>query len=377
MLKKFLFLLVFLSCLIDCSSSFVYAQWQIEYDQEANRTLHLGGITRRGNFATKDACQAYWNSRPAYEQAHSKCVYVGGQNPVSYGTAGGSGNFSQQIAGQFVGSLFQGIFNPASNQSQISAQEAAKAKQMELQRQQGLKEWIAFKKNEQARLEQEEKQRKEEAQTLLKGMNTFGSGNTLSITSIGTGVDARPAQTGLKMKSISRGSYDTSSLSPLDRLRYAEYLSQKAAEAARDGKDEDARYYNLQAEKAMAGGMVDEKYELSVLPQVPEPPAPTRAYGNQATPDKYSTYLKKQIKIKLQRVKEAKRQIKAKQQQLKQDIAKIKQKAAKAKTPAEKQKNNELLRKAQQALQSSQQNIKEVEKIESKILKEQNAVLKN
>ena len=371
MLRKILFLFVFLSCIIDCSISFVYAQWQIEYDQEANRTLHLGGVTRRGNFATRDECWAAWNSRPAYEQAHSKCVYVGRKSPGNYTGSYNSSDPAQQIAVNLFGNMLQGIFAPVTGQPD-PAQEAAKAKQMELQRQQGLRQWNAFQKKEQARLMWEEKERKEKAKKLWEGMNKVGSGNSLSIASIGTGIDAKPGVSGLKLKSISGGSYDTSSLSPLDRLRYAEYFSQKAAEAAKDGKDEDARYYSRQAEKAMAGGMVDERCELSALPQVPEPPAPTRVYTDQAT-DEYNAFLKKQIKIKLQRVKEAKKQIKAKQRQLKQDIVKIKEESAKAKTPEEKQEKNELLRKAQQALQSSQQNIKEVEKIEAEILKQENA----
>jgi hypothetical protein len=72
MRKIRVFLLTGLTLL--CFSAMAYAEWQIQFDAEADRVLHLGGVTLRGNFATAEECDAYWRSRPAFEQNHSKCV---------------------------------------------------------------------------------------------------------------------------------------------------------------------------------------------------------------------------------------------------------------------------------------------------------------
>lgn len=57
-----------------CFSGIAYAKCQIQFDSEADRVMHLGGNTLRGNFATPEECDAYWRSRPTFEQNHSKCV---------------------------------------------------------------------------------------------------------------------------------------------------------------------------------------------------------------------------------------------------------------------------------------------------------------
>lgn len=57
-----------------CCGGIVYAQWQIQFDAEADRVLRLGGNTLRGNFATKAQCRNYWRSRPDFQQNHSECV---------------------------------------------------------------------------------------------------------------------------------------------------------------------------------------------------------------------------------------------------------------------------------------------------------------
>jgi len=75
-LKKILFiLLAFFSF-----SGIAYARCQIQFDSEADRVMHMGGNTLRGNFSTKEQCLNYWRSRPAFEQNHSKCVGCDEQN---------------------------------------------------------------------------------------------------------------------------------------------------------------------------------------------------------------------------------------------------------------------------------------------------------
>lgn len=78
-MKKINFFLLIILGLFYCSR-IAYAECQIQYDAEADRVLHLGGNTLRGNFATKEQCLDFWKSRPAFEQNHSKCVGCNKQN---------------------------------------------------------------------------------------------------------------------------------------------------------------------------------------------------------------------------------------------------------------------------------------------------------
>lgn len=55
-----------------------FANWQVQFDSEADRVMHMGGDTLRGNFATEAQCQAYQSSRSGFEQNHSRCVGDGG-----------------------------------------------------------------------------------------------------------------------------------------------------------------------------------------------------------------------------------------------------------------------------------------------------------
>ena len=69
-IKSFLFItFVFL-----CFATTAYAKYQIQFDDEANRVMYMGGDTLRGNFDTKDECLSYQRSRTAFEQNHSECV---------------------------------------------------------------------------------------------------------------------------------------------------------------------------------------------------------------------------------------------------------------------------------------------------------------
>lgn len=70
--KTDIFLLIF--CSLFCCPDSVQAGCQIQFDSEADRVMHMGGDTLRGNFATKAQCLDYWRSRPYFEQNHSECV---------------------------------------------------------------------------------------------------------------------------------------------------------------------------------------------------------------------------------------------------------------------------------------------------------------
>lgn len=46
----------------------------VQFNEEANRVMHMRGDTQRGSFANKSDCEAYQSSRPGFEQNNSRCV---------------------------------------------------------------------------------------------------------------------------------------------------------------------------------------------------------------------------------------------------------------------------------------------------------------
>lgn len=66
-------LLVICCCLALSVPGLARAEWQVQFDAEAVRVLHLTN-NPLGNFATSAECQVYWESQPQFEKAHSKCV---------------------------------------------------------------------------------------------------------------------------------------------------------------------------------------------------------------------------------------------------------------------------------------------------------------
>lgn len=364
MLKKTLFcsvMFISITCFL-CSSA--YAQWKIQYDADANKVMHMGGDTLRGNFATEQACRNYWASRTAYERNHSKCVYVGGGNVPT----GGSGNISQDIVGQFFGSMLQNIFNPP-QQTPVDA--AAQQRAIEAQKLQNQNQWQDYQVKQKVKQQAQEAAKKRQGEELFSQMSTFGSGNSLGSELFGSKELKTGSDDILQMQSMSSGKYDTASLSPLNRMRAANYFSQKALEAMNNGDDASARYFSLQAQKVMAGEMVDEQYDLSSLPDVPEPPAPTRVNEQRQGFSDYNAYLKNDIKIKLKRVNKTQKQIKKQKKKAEQDIAKFKDKSKKTKSAQEKQEYDELVAKAKQLLEESNNNLKEIDKIKKQFKKQQ------
>ncbi len=370
MLKKILFCcIVFLgiSCFLE---SVAYAKWQIKYDAAANKTLHLGGNTLRGNFATEQACRNYWASRGGYERKHSKCVQTGAQSTGAYG---GTGNLSQDIAGQFFGTMFQSIFNPP---AQAPVDNAANARALELEKQENQKKWQEYQAKQKAQQQAQAAAKKKQGEELFSEMDTFSSGNSLGQGLFDSqNVKCEGGVCSLEMQSMSAGKYDTSSLSVIDRLRAANYFSQKALEAMSRGDDESARHFSLQAQKVMSGEMVDEKYNLSSLPNVPEPPAPTMVEEKRQGFSSYNAYLKNDINIKLKRVDKAKKQIKEQKKKAEKDISKFEDKSRKTKSPEEKQKYDKLVRKAKQALEDAKNNTKKIEEIKQGLIKQQKGLV--
>lgn len=239
-------------------SQIAYADWQVQFDSEANRVMHMGGDTLRGNFATKGQCQSYQNSRPAFEQNHSKCVGYDRSSSGSTGYSGGSP--SQQMAVGLFGSLLQGLMqkmlDPApSSAPQESPQEKLKREQEQKQRWEEyyakVKEQIATSEKEYGRLKREEFDK--EKKSLVSDLKsryaaTFGN----------------EGKTG----------------NALRQLQCSAYWGLKAAEMTAPGGDPElARLYGEYSAQAKKGIFTSECPEMNV--NVPDVPAPQPAGGLQ------------------------------------------------------------------------------------------------
>lgn len=163
------FLLIILGLFFCCGTA--YAGCQIQFDSEADRVMHLGGSTLRGNFATKEQCLSYWRSRPPFEQNHSECV---GCDEQDYSQPQQDWSNNNQIRQQR-------IREEAARQEMIRQQkQREEAARQEMIRQQ--KQW-----EEQARVRFEQGKKK-----ILKrlkggsggeGLRLKGSGSTLALKS--------------------------------------------------------------------------------------------------------------------------------------------------------------------------------------------------
>ncbi|MCJ7524591.1 MAG: hypothetical protein MUP71_05115 [Candidatus Aminicenantes bacterium] len=89
--------IIFLAMIMLAGSRLAYAQYQIQFDSEADRVLFLGGETLRGNWCTRAEAEAYWNSQAQFEQNHSRIVgsECSKQNPP-VDSSGSSADHSSQ-----------------------------------------------------------------------------------------------------------------------------------------------------------------------------------------------------------------------------------------------------------------------------------------
>ena len=89
--------IIFLAMLMLAGSRLAYAQYQIQFDSEADRVLFLGGETLRGNWCTRAEAEAYWNSQSQFEQDHSRIVgsECPKQNPPANSSESSSDHSSQ------------------------------------------------------------------------------------------------------------------------------------------------------------------------------------------------------------------------------------------------------------------------------------------
>lgn len=317
MKKLDVFLLITLA--LFCFSGTAYAKCQIQFDAEADRVMHLGGDTLRGNFATKQECIDYWKSRPAFERAHSKCVGCDEQNS------------SRRLQGRRRG------VSQDNNIRQMKLREEAKQQQMIRQQKQ---------KEQQARAEFE--QDKKGMITQLKG----GSG--------GEGLSLKGREGTLALKSGNVSTANQGAAKAIKDLRNSVYWSLEAANAASSGNYEPARESADFPNRPPRGKIQ--------LPSVPDVPAPVRAdpqvrlYKLLIKEVNQTTSELKLVNTNLKQVKEEKKKAEGKIDLQKTKIEELKQKKSEQQKEDKQEDMDGLIAAAQAALNEAEKQDREASK---------------
>jgi hypothetical protein len=248
---------IFFAIIMLMVSQIVYADWQIQFDSEADRVMHMGGDTLRGNFATKGQCQSYQNSRPAFEQNHSWCV---GYDRSSSGSTDTPSGYHQP--------------------TEIEAEEGNTASEAE-QQQTG---------QEQAEQERAKKERQEafdRAQNELR-MGLKG-GTSTGVPGLKTGTTALPLKGSGNSQSIGLKKYDAAAkektIKAIKELNCSAYWGLNSAKAALDGKNEVTKKlddkYTLARKYGEYSAMAKDGKSVSGCPEVkisvPDVPPPVEA----------------------------------------------------------------------------------------------------
>lgn len=375
--------LLFITLSLICLSSIAYAEWQIQFDAEADRVMYMGGDTLRGNFATKKQCLDYWRSRPYFEQHHSSCVGYdspkqGSGGGTTFGWGGGNINTEagakQFLLGNMLGAILGNALNPPPQQDDIQAQQKQAAIKKEKERKAGIARLKELQRQVDLQRVEEQRQKEEQGRKAFAKLDKVGSQGSLSMESVSgdsLGAFSRgnlDLQTN-ELQPIGTGRYDTSSLSSQKRLLCATYFSQAALAAANSGEDVRAKYLNQQAQKVMSGQMIDRECQFPTLPSVPEVPKPVKAQSasNQKTAAYYEGLIKtvhqeakklKDIKTKLKETDKKITQAKEKRKKAEQKIAEAQKSAAMARKSQEKQQADDLLASAQALLRESRDEVK-------------------
>jgi len=183
----------------------------------------------------------------------------------------------------------------------------------------------------------------------MGGTNFFGSGNK------GSGE--------LAFKPMGTGEHDASQMPALRRALCSAYFSDIARKSS---NNEEARYYNAQADKVMEGEKYEEACNVSdALPEVPEAPIPNPLW----TPDEMAFFKQveevsaqmqekalqlQEIETKLSDNKEKIEEAKAKKEQADMIIKDLKTKAASIEDPTQKAELDTLLAEANALLSEAE-----------------------
>lgn len=233
--------------------------------------------------------------------------------------------------------------------------------------------------------EMELSKKKNEGKKLLASLDPIGSHNSLDMEPISSG-SLQPFSKGnlglsnSELQPIGTGRYDTSSLSALKRVSCAKYFSQAALDAANNGKDVKAKHLNQQAQKVMAGQMIDSPCQFSDLPNVPEVPKPFKVQpaSSQEQAAYYEGLIKtvqqkakklQGIEMKLKQTDKKLNQAKEKKKKAEQKISDIKKSTALAKNQQKKKETDELEAAAQALLAESNKEIQKANSAKQSLLK--------
>lgn len=241
---------------------------------------------RRGGVVYICRCDPYNDARPP------KC------DPQNSSGSGGSSaidmsRFSpgQQLAltatQSLIDGLFKSIFRPSSKNNADSAAAALLAKQeairkQEAERQQALEQWETFQADEKERALFKQKEDRKKGQEMLAQMGgSGGQGLTFQPVSgekleFNEWAAAKPVD-----KPLPAGKFPAPRKA-FDQARCAAYFSEKARELEKLGRNEEAEFMSLQAQKAMAGEPLDAPCQAAAgenAVPVPDSPAVQEVIG--------------------------------------------------------------------------------------------------
>lgn len=330
-----------------------YAKWQVKFDAKANRVMHMGGNTLRGNFATKTQCQAYQRSRPAFERNHSKCVSSGS----SFSSTGSNSDIQMMMIQSILQPLFDNLFVPpdTSTQDEVARQNVIKQQQEELkQRTAALQAWtdLQNKENLQRKMEQEAKIK--QGENMLSRMHRAGSSAKLEAFSFGN-----PK---LELKPVSQDTYTNTHLTAWERLVCSAYFSNMAKKST---KGVDARFYSDQAQMVTMG---EPTYLECKIPKVSNEKLAKMEEINKLY-DVMNVKIKdlQDIEYEISESKEKIEKAKSKKEKVIIQINELKTRAATAK-PEEKDEVDDLAAMAQELLQDAEQELNQAKQSEKDAL---------
>jgi len=347
---------IFFAIIMLTVSHFAYANWQVQFDSVANRVLQMGGDTLRGNFATKEQCQAYQNLRPAFDKNHSTCVGYGGSSSGSTGYSGGSPK--QQIQQMIFQSLFDSLLaSPpdTSVQDEKNRQNAIKQQQVaEQAKQAAIQRWLDLQNEEAMKKQMEDEARIKQGEKVLSQMQTVGGGGKLEPFSFGN-----PK---LDLKPLSQKTYPAPSTA-WEQALCAAYFSNMAKQST---KDVDARFYADQAQSVMFGGST---YVECKIPKVSNEKLAKRMKEVRKVYDEMNVKMKdlQDIEYKISESKEKIEKAALKKEEATAKLNELQNRAATAK-PEEKAEIDELTRLAQEQSQDAEQEINQAKQSEEDAL---------
>jgi hypothetical protein len=271
-------------------------------------------------------------------------------------------NPGQRLALQATQSLIQGLFKsifsadkPAGAAEDAFMQRQAMLEKQQKEREQALLDWGLFQKEEKARVQREQEANRMIGKNLLEKMGGAGE-QGLGYQSIsGEKLEFNDwAERKPEASPLPPGKYPALK-SAIEQVRCAAYFSERARELSGLGKNEEAKFMSLQAQKAMAGEPLDAPCQAPAAGTGADPGADPQKTGSQAMAmgieeilDQYKAKIQELLKIS-QDLGAIRKQKIAMEDDLKlrdAEIMKIKSRADAATKPEEQKECEDLLKAA-------------------------------